>query len=340
MRKIEPAQLLGELGLFKLTDGCWLDDLQGFAKLVRKSVYRRGAATRREVWHDWRVPLEAAGYEPSKIKTAILAVCEQLESIGDLIPVEIGRERGWIKAEPRWIKLNEEHAVLIGAIPPSTEKEVATNAAQSRNDTVRRFTLNDVDPQKLEDFEPLSLRDWLGDPEWNQYLRESSPENGVSLIEFWEIQKTRLFESSLTADNENATTFVCSGKGKYFGSFRTEQPSGRWQAVGDASDGLFVGARKGFNDSDWRYFLCETQDQRIRSVVGLESYNELSWTLMAKGISSGSAEVWNVEDQHVSFTFPPPKQLARLCDLLGVRTDAWKWRLSGHFQTSDLTFWT
>ena len=339
MRKVEPDELLTELGLSNSTTECWLDDRLGLARLARKSVNRRGAATRREVWHDWRVPLEAAGYEPAKIKDAILNVCEGLEELRDFVAVGIGREHGWVKAEPRWLKLDEEHAVLLGSVPPTTEKEVFDPADQNRADAVRRFSLSNVDDKQLEDVEPLTLNEWLGPAEWCQFVEDETERKHVGLSEFWEIQKSRLSQSSLTSDDENSTTFLCSGTGSYFGNFRSGTPSGRWQTVSDTDDGIFVGARKGFNENDWRYFLGEVNDHQLRNVVGLENYAELSWTLIAKGISTGNEEVWGIENRNLSFTFPPPKQLGRLCDLFGSRNGAWKWKLCSDFAMEKLTFW-
>ena len=123
MNRVETSQFAKLLGVSQSEDGSWLGDVRAMAGMVRKSVYRRGAATRQEVWQDWRSGFEALGEDPSHIKKTILDVAENIASVGDLVPVKIRHEYGWVKPKPRWIRISEKQAVVIGALSQSVEDE-------------------------------------------------------------------------------------------------------------------------------------------------------------------------------------------------------------------------
>lgn len=342
MSKVESTELAQALGLSRDENGSWLEDRRGLSHLVRQSVFRRGVATRQEVWTDWRFSFEALGEETSQIKIAILNVGEHLANLGEFVPVKIGREFGWVKAKPRWIALCESQGVVLGAVSPIVERNLkSTIPTAFPADIVRRFSLQDESAEELYvEADEISLADWLGPGEWCKYIEtQNGSKESIGLREFWARRIANLEQSQVGADPDSKTTFVLSGQGSFFGQLRSETASGRWKTPSDSDDGIYVGRRRGFNDNDWRFFLCEIANGYIKQIMPLSESNELLWTLLAKGVADGVEEKWTFEDSILSFTFPPPKQLSRLCDLLGWRVGTWRWKLADSSAIEKLNFW-
>jgi hypothetical protein len=338
MSKAAPAELAKAFGIVEV-EGSWLGDHDGLARLVRKSVFRRGAATRQEVWNDWRVGFEALGEEKDQIKKTILELADRLATVGDLVSVKIGREHGWVKAKPRWIKLSESQGVALGSVSPMVESKLIRPADGSPQNIVRRFSLRDEATEELYiEAEQVKLSDWLGAGAWREFDDARTSDIG-SVGDFWDAQQVRLEQSQFGTDSEDKHTFLLSGEDSYFGKLRSEEPSGRWKPVTDTAPGLWVGRRRGFNENDWRYFFCEVESNSIKRVLPLKNLDELVWTLIAKGFATGNEEKWSLEGNLLGFSFPPPKQLSRLCDLLGWRDGAWKWRLADPSTSHLIKFW-
>jgi len=341
VKRLETAEFARLLGLSQSEDGSWLEDIRAIAGMVRKSVYRRGVATRQEVWNDWRSSFEALGEDRANIKNSILDVADRLAAIGDLVSVKVGNEHGWVKPKPRWIALTENQGVLVGGFSRRVEKEAKLLIMKSNADVVRRFSLKDDSSDGIYlEAEELRLNNWIGRGDWWQFVNDSehSPKSN-NINEFWKIQLARLSKSQIRSDSNSNFTFVLAGDGGYFGSTRSEEAKGRWRTPGNADNGFYVGRLRGFNENDWRFFFCEVAELAITNIVSLSSLDEAIWTQIAKGVTNQSEEKWTIKDDIISFEFPPPRQLARLCDLLGWRVGAWKWQLAECETEKLLRFW-
>ena len=146
-------------------------------------------------------------------------------------------------------------------------------------------------------------------------------------------------ESQIRSAPDAQFTFVLSGVGSFFGSLRSEEATGRWKHPSESSDGIYVGRRRGFNANDWRFFLCEVADKAITKIVPLASRDEMIWTQIAKGVVNQCEEKWAIEGNVISFQFPPPNQLAKICDVIGWRVGIWKWQLGEVENSQHLDFW-
>lgn len=306
-------------------------------------MYRRGITTRRELASDWREIFETFGEQFTSIRDRFIQVADALSELGDLVDVRVGKEYGWAKAPARRISLSQDHAVALGAIQPSLVDPVTHgNRLASTQDLVRRFDPHAQESAELvNNVDALSFTDWLGRPGWLSHCerRGAGVADAPSLQDFWHILRSKLRESEVTSDDDYALRLVGGVAGEFFGRYSSESPQGRWKHPNELCDGEYFGARRGFQDNDWRFLMIEVVHGRVGRVLQLEDYEEFKWGVLARGLAYDEEEKTYVSDSQIRVTFPPPKQLERILNLYGWRESSWAWRLEAPLCADKLHFW-
>jgi len=344
MNPLNNALLAEKLGLrLAATEDSYLLDWNGLSRLIRQSVYRRGIITRRELASDWRDIFETFGASFESIRGGLIQVADALAELGDLTHVSVGKEHGWAKAPPRWISLSTGHAVALGAIHPTfIDRVLGGFLPRSTRDLPRRFDPRSFEAAELiTNVEAIEMSEWFGKPGWSSYCerRGAGVADTPSLREFWHILRSKLRESELTSDDDSKLRLVGGNVGDYFGRYSSEFPEGRWKHASTLSDGEYLGARRGFQENDWRFLIAEVIHGSVGRVLQLEDYDEFKWALLARGIANDDEEKLIASDDQIRLTFPAPKQLERLLDLYGWRKKRWEWKLEAPLSADKLHFW-
>lgn len=344
MNPLTHAEIAGKLGLRRgNADDSYLLDWNGLARLIRQSVYRRGITTRRELASDWRDIFETFGETFESIRAGLIQVADALAELGDLTHVSVGKEHGWAKAHARWISLSTEHAVALGAIqPPFIDRVLDGTLLASTRDLPRRFNPRSSEASEfITNVDAIGFSEWLGKPGWSSHCerRGAGAADTPSLHEFWQLLRSKLRESELTSDDDSKLRLVGGTAGDYFGRYYFESPEGRWKHASTLSDGEYLGARRGFQENDWRFLIAEVVHGSVGRVLQLEDYDEFKWGVLARGIANDDEEKIIASDDQIRLTFPPPKQLERLLNLYGWRKNGWEWELEAPLSVDKLHFW-
>ena len=344
MNPLNKALLADKLGLrLGATEDSYLLDWNGLARLIRQSVYRRGIITRRELVSDWRKIFETFGESFESIRGGLIQVADALADLGDLTHVSVGKEHGWAKTPPRWISLSTGHAVALGAIHPTfIDRVLGGTLLTSTRDLPRRFDPRNFEAAELlTNIDAVEFSEWLGKPGWSSHCerRGTGVADTPSLHEFWHILRSKLRESELTSDDDSKLRLVGGTAGDYFGRYYFESLEGRWKHASELRDGEYPGARRAFQENDWRFLIAEVVHGSVGRVLQLEDYEEFKWATLARGLANDDEEKIIASDNQIRLTFPPPKQLERLLNLYGWRKSGWDWELEAPLCPDKLHFW-
>jgi hypothetical protein len=347
MDLVNREQFAATLGLQRCGDEpCCLNDLRGMAGLVRMTVQRRGAATRRDLHHDWLPAFEALGEDRERAKERLDEVATWLAELTDTTAVRISGQNGWAKAPPRWIRLGERQAVFLGNTATEfTSRLTSGEVAASRLDIARRFDPSVPDADGLLDdlnAEPLSFQDWLGHPGWIRHWerRHGRADWQLSLPEFWEDLRSDLHKSEMTALEGSAIRVLAAPPGGFFGRLHTPHPEGRWRPPEETPDGSWPAAKSGFGERHWQPLLVESQSGRISRVLLLEGWDEFNWAVVGRGMANDDEERMTVTETEVRFTFPIPDQVRRVLRLCGWPSGDWgQWQIAPGTYRCHADYW-
>lgn len=344
MNPLTHTEIAAKLSLRRNSpDESYLTDWNSLARLIRQSVYRRGILTRRELAADWREIFETLGEPFASVRNRLIEVADVLSELGDLVDLRVGKEHGWAKAPANWIALDPDHAVALGAIHPSLlDPAMGGNRVASTQDVPRRFDPRTPESAELiKNVEAIAFSEWLGKPGWTPYFlrRGATITDNPSLQEFWHMLRSKLRESQVTSDDDLTLRLVGGVAGEYFGRYPSTTPEGRWKHANELGEGEYFGARRGYQENDWRFLIAEVAHGRVGRVLPLEDYEEFKWGVIARGLANDEEEKIHVSDEQIRITFPPPKQLERVLNLYGWRESSWGWRLESPLSADQLYFW-
>jgi hypothetical protein len=341
MMRISSSSFAETLGLVAVGDPPkYLADRRGIAELIRRFVFARGCVTRREV-SNYLAPIFQAVQEfDQNSKAVFVQVGDMLTQLGDLCPIRINREHGWGRTPFRWIATSPTSAVVLGHLETEFTGAVRCTA-ENRTDLVRRYST--IDSSISELFSPtnqLSIEEWIGVGAWNKHRERRGGDVDASSIEsFWDCLLTDLSHSDAVASDDGSLKILSGPPGGRFGKHNSIKPQGRWTSSLKQPDGTYLACYSARNQNDWRFLLIELKGHHVVRAITLENSDEFQWALLARGVHTREQESIIVNDRDVHLTFPPPKQLRWLLNLLGTQNSGWKWRLANRASIEQLQFW-
>lgn len=299
----------------------------GVARLIRREVLRRPVVTRRELRHMIEPYLLAASFD-GEAKSVIQGVAERMVEAGELAELKLGNQRGYAPKPPRWVKLNDVEAVLLGA----TQCEVCEFTRSSPNQFLRRFCPTESIVAQLDRIGVVEqgFDDWLGPPAWKSFGESSQEIESVGQLLDWYINRLDTEGSPLRLESTRILA-VQHRPGEFFGSERHPNNS-RWVPCGRLSDGIYVAAQPAQHENHWSPLLIRIQGTAGKAIE-LHCRNDRAanadlrnWLLIALGEKNGQKEIIAIDSQanEVQGTFPLPSTMRKILGLIGEPTGKWQ----------------
>jgi hypothetical protein len=299
----------------------------GVARLIRREVLRRSVVTRRELRLTVEPYLSAAICDADAAAT-IQGVAEQMVEVGELLEVRVENQRGYAFTPPRWVRISDDEAVLLGA----TQCEVCEFTPTVPNQFLRRFCPSDRISAALERIGVVQVAfdAWLEEPVWGAMADSDQGIESLNQLLEWYINRLDTDGSPLRIES-SMIMGVEHRPGEFFGSERKRERS-RWVSCNQLKDGIYVGAQPGQNENHWVPLLIRVQGTTGRTIElhcrneGAANADLRSWLLIAIGVKNERKEVISIDSQAnlVQGTFPLPSAVRRVLCLLGEPTGKWQ----------------
>jgi len=299
----------------------------GVARLIRREVRRKAIVTRRELRCVIEPFFSAASFDGDTGRI-IQKVADRMVEVGELADLKVENQRGYSAMPSRWIKLQENIAVLLG----TTATETHRFSPFHTNQFLRRFHPSDkiiADLSRIGVSEQ-SFEDWLGKPEWKQFVNPSQEIVSLEGLLDWYINRLDTEESPLILKSTNILA-VDHRPGDFFGS-KLKPKNSRWVSCNQLDEGIYVGAQLGQNENHWIPLLIRIQNDACRSLE-LHFRNDATanidlrnWLLIALGVRNQQKEViiLDHEASKLQCTFPIPLGIQKILYLIGEPTEKWQ----------------
>ena len=317
------AQLASDLGAIDPEGNA---SPRAIAQFMRDAMGRWGLCPKRALLKYAREQLRA-GDVPTD---AVPRVLERLIALGECAEVAVGHEAYIAPAEPRWIALGGDIAVMLGAVGvPSETPRLAT--LDFTDLTVRVHVASEEHAATLEahGVRQVSLADWLHPL---GFLRHAARRSGnairgdqVTLATFWEQLIDVASERWLQVDPDAEIRVLAGEPGGFFGRYAAATLEGRWRDA--APDGEWCAYRRGYGDAHWLPTLVSV-DGNDRRAFDLFDEDEWRWALLARSRAIGPEEVIRHSGHEVHATWPLPGQLRAALDIVGVPSGRWRWQVT------------
>ncbi|MDR1923379.1 MAG: hypothetical protein LBQ66_03300 [Planctomycetaceae bacterium] len=305
MKTITTAEYQQQFGIVLAPDGTISQESRyGVASILRNVILENQCVTKREIHQRINSifqPLNCDKENVIKFADECLKILKTLNEIVELYPQN--GQHIWTATRPRWIKLDDNNAVLLGNISSSEVKLMPIDGF----DTVRRFN-----PKQSELYvEEITLAkeiDRLPD------LMKLKNKKEGELAE-------QIFESIKPV---GCKIRVVGNKGNFFGSPR--QLTGRWRFLSDVADGEYLGQQRfsdNQNDKRQRYLFVEKRNNKIR-VVDLHDHDE--WNLL---LWASETKQYTVDGDLMRFNIPIPSVIEKIIRLFSSQQPhRWQWKLA------------
>lgn len=352
---LRPGELARDLALGTSADGrpAWA----GLARVIRVAAGRWGACRRLELKRHALDLCGAAGFaqdaaeERAEEALDLLVELRELEeaSVAAASPEEREKELGGLEEETPQAPRERPAAAgryLIPALPrlvdcgsmgfllgPTDEllPRVGRAGAAEGPASVVRWVGSAELPADLRAEHGIghwTLSDWVGAPEHNRWQRrwatrldpaQEAPVIG-ELPELWRLIDQALDELGMPVSDDAGFRVLAGRPGDLFG--RPDAP-GRWVSAGQAPDGRWCAARRGYSDHHWQSGVVELQGGKLRRWLDLYDSDELWWAHLSRAARLGAPERFRVEGDEIRLATALPRQLRRL-GALG-RRERWRW---------------
>ncbi|MDR1290160.1 MAG: hypothetical protein LBK06_03065 [Planctomycetaceae bacterium] len=276
----------------------------GITSLLRKIIVSNPLITNREI-HKRIIETLSPLNSDKELTTKFTDKCLRiLQSLGEITKLYREKQQPvWTATLPRWIKLDENNAVLLGNV---SDSDVKLNAPVDGYDIVRRFNPKQEQPSVPE----ISLKDELGE-QMNCELLLAKKKNDL---------KQQPFESIEPVERKIR---VVLNSGNFFGD--PNKLSGRWRLLSHVADGIYLGLQRNQEtqiDKRRRYLLVE---KRGRQLCSLDLYNYEEWKCLLSVINKQKHRT--LADDVIKFKIPMPDFLERRLRLFGSQQPKWEWKL-------------
>lgn len=331
--KIESTQALGRrLGYIGAAGQI---SERAVADLLRAALARWGLSPKSKLLHYAREELRIAGLDEEVERVAKIA--DALGELGDCAELEVEGEAQLSPTPPRWLRVGENQAALLGSAQPP---EGAEPPLISSSDLVRRVALTDKTEAALEaaGLRGAEFSAWAAPPGYHRHLRrrlggEAVLIDGGSLPRLWkQLEELCEAEGGPVADDESKLRCVAGAPGEYFPGRASK--GGRWRDPAHVGDGTYCAIRAGYNEQHVHPCLLLKQGGQLR-LADLWDFDEWRWALLARGQALSAPEQVSIERGDgvtcARLSFPPPAQLRAAMQLLGPPCGPRKWQLApGH----------
>ncbi|MCO8122591.1 hypothetical protein NHH03_12665 [Stieleria sp. TO1_6] len=319
----------------------YLSDRRGLADLIRHFVFCEGCVTRRELANFLSPIFQTLHEFDQNTRSTFVRVADELAELGDLRSIRVGREHGWTRTPFRWIETSPTTAVVLGHLEDVTTG-IKPSTSETSSDLVRRFpkSAGESNIESFSSTNQVTIEEWIGDGGWNVHReRRGGHDSDSSINAFWQHLLGELAQSEAVAANDGSLRILSGPPGGRFGRHNDESPQGRWGTSLDHPDGNYLACYRARNDNDWRFQLIEIKDHRVDRALSLENADEFQWAVIARGVHRREPEQIICVDREVRLTFPPPRQLRGLLNLLGTQLSAWNWQLAHPVFIEQLQYW-
>lgn len=317
------AELARELGYVDLNGN---PSYRAIAQLLRNALGRWGLSPKRAVLGYAREQLRSCDVPADRVPK----VLERLMALGECSEVVVGHESFIAPAEPRWIAVGGERAVLLGPLAAPAGLALVTELPP--DDVAVRVTLDSEEAAAMLDSEgwrQASIEEWLSPPGFLGHVarREGNAVRGDQwdLTRFWERIVSALIEEGLQLGPDAELRAVVGTAGGLFGHLTNGGIEGRWEA--QPRDGVWCAYRRGHGDDRWLPTLVLV-DGGERRALDLFDDDEWRWALFARSKALGAAEATYRADGEMRVTWPLPAQLQAAMNIIGVPAGPWRWRIA------------
>lgn len=303
---------------------------RGIAELLRRPLTRWGLSPRRTIVRFAREQLEAAGLAERITSSEVGKVLDRLQDMGECQEVFVGHERYVVPCTPRWVPTGEQTATLLSV--DSVPHGVVILDSGNQDDVAKRIRVaNDDDRVALHiaGVKQCSLEEWIRPFDYLRHggrrLCRPVRNDTLPLAAYWEVLVESISQEGRLL-GEDAEVRILSGQpGLFFGRHDGTNCEGRWTTV--AEDGVWCGYRQGYNDAHWHPVLVAIDGPEKR-ILDLYNRDEWCWALLARGRAMSAIERIDHDGLSLRLSFPPPKQLLTMLDLLGTRSGSWSWAVT------------
>lgn len=299
---------------------------RAIAQLLRDALGRWGLSPKKVVLAYARKQLRTADV-PSDGVSKLL---ERLLVLGECAEVSVEHESLIAPAEPRWIAVGGQQAVLLGAL--AVPARLSPVASLPPDDVAVRVTLESEESVAIlasAGWRQVSLEEWFHPPGFLRHLVRRE-EGAVrvdewDLARFWERLVSATIEEGLLLGPDAELRAVVGTAGSFFGQYMAPGVEGRWRE--QPPTGVWCAYRRGHGDSRWLPTLVSVDGDEQRA-LDLFDEDEWRWALLARSKAVGTTEVVRYEDGQVCVTWPLPAQLQAAMNIIGVSAGPWRWRIA------------
>jgi hypothetical protein len=326
MKTLTPSEYQERFGIF-VSEGQILPESKGgFVSLIRHIVVSNPLLTRLELNVNLIKTLQPLGIAENVIKEYANDCLEILRSLNEIVELYRNAQKSVFSVtRPRWIRLNENNAVLLGNVSDS----IVPLKPIDNYDVVRRFVPTEENINLLADneIEETTFSDWF----MSSYKGEICKDITVNQLSALPIRlKSLLNEKEKALFSQNSEPLdgnIClvSGTG-YWGSER--DITGRWQRLStETVDDIYFGMRinERTNEKSWLIL-----DKQYETVKILSLYDKEQWRclFLTKSAANNQPEYYSVNDTVLKFSVPLPIVLENFLWLFTSKQPNWgMWKI-------------
>lgn len=242
MKNITLPEYREQFGLFISEGELTHESRYGICSLIRQMIYSNDFLSVREIRKQIHLLLQPLSIEKFDQLDKYLEILCDLNEIKEFY--REGKKAVFMATRPRWIKLNDNNAVLLGnvsnsllPVPPIDDYDVVRRVALNE-DTRHVFMETGIEEAT---FPTLTL------PNWEEY-------------------KQKLLSQNVEPLSENI--IIVSGKhGDFWGSGKdSNNPTGRWKDLSASTpDGTYFGCKNQLYAKSW--FLLHKQGKTVQTLM-------------------------------------------------------------------------
>lgn len=300
----------------------------GIARLIRREVRRRGLVTRRELRKTIEPFFLAAGFDEDT-GAIIREVADEMVELREIADLKVENQRGYAALASRWIRLSDNVAVLLGTTATEKHRFHSYHPMQF----LRRFRPKADIIQDLGNagVYEQSFDDWLGHPDWLRYCEKNELIESLDALLSFHIESLDSEGAPFDLDSTSILA-IKDHPGEFFGQ-PWDSGRNRWTSPSELSDGIYVGAQKGFGESQWHPLLLKVSAGGCKSQFinhnnsTRDSFELRNWLLIALAARQGKREriLVDHESSEMQLTCPLPAQVIRCLKLTGELSATWRY---------------
>ncbi len=317
MKVITKEQYLHRFGLVIENGALSKHSRYHLCSMIRQMIRSRTLLTKLDLHNQFRSVMQPI---IENYDTVFFDKClERLCSLGDIAELNReGKDKVYLATRPRWIQLNDNHAILLGDTP---DLQIDFSPVDDY-DMLRRFTPDEKTRSILDDYhiteEPLPQSPSL--PNWQEKINELD-----NKYEFFPLDEKILILAGTSND--------------FWGKPDFEHPAGRWKFLHDkVQNDVYFGCKKVNSYSEEKsWLLLRKQDKTIR-IMTLHDYQE-GLNLCLARLVENAEKLYLLNDDLLGFAFRLPEAWQNyLCYFASEQPQYGMWKLCDLQLLTALTF--